>query len=177
MCNIPAVIGTTGFSNQDRKKISAFAKKFGAVFSPNMSPGVNITFKLLEKAARFFADEYDVEIIESHHQKKIDAPSGTALEMARIISTSNKNLNEHDYRFARKGAIGPRKKNEIGFSVVRGGDIVGEHTVIFAGIGEVIELTHKSSSRESYTKGALLASKFLNKNPPDLYSMNDVLGL
>ncbi len=176
-CNIPAVIGTTGFSDKEKKKISVFANKFGAVFSPNMSPGVNITFKLLESAAQFFTEDYDVEIIESHHRKKIDAPSGTALEMARIISSVNKNLHQSKYCFARNGTIGPRNKNEIGFSVVRGGDIVGEHSVIFAGTGEVIELSHKSSSRESYTQGALLASKFLCQNSPGFYTMYDVLGL
>jgi len=175
--SIPAVIGTTGFCNEDRKKIVGFAKKYGAVFSPNMSPGVNITFKLLENAANFFSEEYDVEITESHHREKVDAPSGTALEMAKIISSTKKNLTEGEYCFARKGAIGPRKQNEIGFSVVRGGDIVGEHSVIFAGVGEVIQISHKSSSRESYTKGALLASKFLCQNPPGLYSMFDVLDL
>ena len=174
---IPAVIGTTGFSKEERKKIYTFAKRYGAVFSPNMSPGVNITFKLLENAASFFSDEYDVEIIESHHRKKVDAPSGTALEMAKIISSAKKNLNKNSYRFSRKGTTGPRTKDEIGFSVIRGGDIVGEHSIMFAGTGEVIEICHKSSSRESYTKGALLASKFLSKNTPGLYSMFDVLGL
>jgi len=174
---IPAVIGTTGFSDEERKKIHIFAKKYGAVFSPNMSPGVNITFKLLENAASFFSDEYDVEIVESHHRKKVDAPSGTALEMAKIISSVKNNLKNNNYRFGRKGTTGPRAKDEIGFSVIRGGDIVGEHSIMFAGTGEVIEICHKSSSRESYTKGALLASKFLSKNTPDLYSMFDVLGL
>ena len=174
---IPAVIGTTGFSDEDRKKIYTFAKKYGAVFSPNMSPGVNITFKLLENAASFFSDDYDVEILESHHRRKVDAPSGTALEMAKIISSVKKNLKKSSYRFNRTGTTGPRANDEIGFSVIRGGDIVGEHSVIFAGTGEVIELCHKSSSRESYTKGALLASRFLSRNNPDLYSMFDVLGL
>lgn len=174
---IPAVIGTTGFSDEGRKKIHTFAKKYGAVFSPNMSPGVNITFKLLENAASFFSQEYDVEIVEAHHRKKIDAPSGTALEMAKIISSVKQNLSGASYCFNRKGITGPRNKDEIGFSVIRGGDIVGEHSVIFAGTGEVIELSHKSSSRESYTKGALLASKFLSQNTPNLYSMFDVLGL
>tara|TARA_E500000331_G_scaffold156353_1_gene151785 strand:+ start:640 stop:1464 length:825 start_codon:yes stop_codon:yes gene_type:complete len=174
---IPAVIGTTGFSSEEKRKIANFAEKYGAVFSPNMSPGVNITFKLLENAASFFTDEYDVEIIESHHRNKVDAPSGTALAMAKILSSVKKNLIESEYCFGRKGVTGTRKKNEIGFSVVRGGDIVGEHSVIFAGIGETIELTHKSSSRDSYSKGALLAAKFLCENTPGLYSMNDVLSL
>ena len=160
------VIGTTGFSPKETKSIEKFAAKYGVVFSPNMSIGVNLTFKLLEVASSLFKKSYDVEILESHHRNKIDSPSGTALEMAKIISSSTSQYTEDDYRFSRFGSVGPRKKNEIGFSVVRGGDIVGEHTVIFAGVGEVIEVKHRSTSRNSYATGALIASQFLHNKWP-----------
>ncbi|OUW02093.1 MAG: 4-hydroxy-tetrahydrodipicolinate reductase, partial [Betaproteobacteria bacterium TMED156] len=157
-------------------EITIFGKKNGVVFSPNMSIGVNITFKLLQIAATLFNKNYDIEIIESHHKNKVDAPSGTALEMAKIISSSNTFLSDHNYCFNRVTSSGPRKEGEIGFSVIRGGDIVGEHSVLFAGMGEVIEISHKSNSRDSYAQGALLASEFLCKNPPAFYNMSDVLG-
>lgn len=174
---IKMIIGTTGFEQKDKDAISQAAKKIAIVFSPNMSIGVNVTMKLLEVAAKNFAHGYDIEIIDAHHRHKIDAPSGTALKMGEIIAnTLGREINEVAM-YSRKGIIGERDASSIGFSVIRGGDIVGDHTVLFAGIGERIEITHKSSSRAAYAYGSLRAIRFLSNKQSGLYDMQAVLNL
>ena len=175
--NIRMIIGTTGFSDDDREKIADAAKHIPVVFAPNMSVGVNVTLKLLELAARNFSHGYDIEIIEAHHRHKIDAPSGTALKMGEVIANVlGRDLKECG-TFVREGITGERDPSSIGFATIRGGDIIGDHTVLFAGTGERIEITHKSASRASYAKGALIAARFLADKPNGLYDMQDVLGL
>ncbi len=172
--SVKMVIGTTGFD--DAGKANA-AQKTAIVFSPNMSVGVNVTMKLLELAAKSFAEGYDIEIIEAHHRHKVDAPSGTALKMGEVIAKAiGRELNEVAV-YAREGVTGARDPSSIGFSAIRGGDIVGDHTVLFAGIGERIEITHKSSSRVTYADGSLRAARFLRNRQRGLFDMNDVLGL
>ena len=174
---INAVIGTTGFSDAQKADIAAAAKDIAIMLSPNMSVGVNVTLKLLDMAARALNSGYDVEIIETHHRHKVDAPSGTALKMGEVVAAAlGRDLKGHAV-FAREGVTGERDPLAIGFSAIRGGDIVGDHTVMFAGIGERIEITHKSSSRDSYAQGALRAVRFLSVQKPGLYDMFDVLGL
>lgn len=179
-CNalgVRAVIGTTGFDTAGLQAITAFSRKSPVVFAPNMSVGVNITLKLLEVAGRYLSQGFDIEVIEAHHRHKVDAPSGTALKMGEVVAqAAGRNFTEVA-RFAREGHTGERRADEIGFSVIRGGDIVGDHTVMFAGTGERIEITHKSSSRATYAQGALRAAKFLMSQPSGLYDMQDVLGL
>jgi len=169
-----AVIGTTGFSESELKTIRENAKRIPIVLSPNFAIGVNVVFRLAETAARALGDAYDVEIVEAHHRHKVDAPSGTALQLGEIIAGA---LNKKDFVFGRKGVIGERQKKQIGFHAIRGGDIVGEHTVIFAGAGERVEVTVRSQSRVTYANGALRAAKWLKGRPPALYAMTDVLGL
>lgn len=174
---INMVIGTTGFDDAGKAAIGAAAQKIGIVFAPNMSVGVNVTMKLLELAAKSFAQGYDIEIIEAHHRHKVDAPSGTALKMGEVIATAlGRELNDVAV-FAREGVTGERDPSSIGFSAIRGGDIVGDHTVLFAGTGERIEITHKSSSRATYANGSLRAARFLQQRQAGLFDMNDVLGL
>lgn len=174
---INMVIGTTGFDDAGKAAIAAAAHKIAIVFAPNMSVGVNVTLKLLELAAKSFAEGYDIEIIEAHHRHKVDAPSGTALKMGEVIATAlGRDLNDVAV-FARQGVTGERDPSSIGFSAIRGGDIVGDHTVLFAGTGERIEITHKSSSRATYANGSLRAAHFLQHRPAGLFDMNDVLGL
>ncbi len=174
---IKMVIGTTGFDESGKAALAAAAEKIALVFSPNMSVGVNVTMKLLELAARSFSEGYDIEIIEAHHRHKVDAPSGTALKMGEVIAASiGRNLSDVAV-FAREGVTGERDPSTIGFSTIRGGDIVGDHTVLFAGIGERIEITHKSSSRVTYANGSLRAVRFLQHQQRGLFDMNDVLGL
>ncbi len=171
------VIGTTGFSPAQKAEIGAAAQHIGIMMAPNMSVGVNVTFKLLEMAARALSSGYDIEIIETHHRHKVDAPSGTALKMGEVIAEAlGRDLKGHAV-FAREGITGERDPRAIGFSAIRGGDIVGDHTVLFAGTGERIEITHKASSRNSYAQGALRAVRYLALQPPGLYDMFDVLGL
>jgi 4-hydroxy-tetrahydrodipicolinate reductase len=171
------VIGTTGFSDAQKQKIRDAAKDMAIVFAPNMSVGVNVTFKLLELAAKILQDGYDIEIIEAHHRHKVDAPSGTALGMGEVIAkTIGKPLNDIAL-YAREGNTGERKAGSIGFATVRGGDIVGDHTVMFAGIGERIEISHKASSRATFAQGAVRAAKFLANKKNGLFDMQDVLGL
>ncbi len=171
------VIGTTGFDESQKARIAEAAKTIGVVFAPNMSVGVNVTLKLLEKAAKALATGYDIEIIEAHHKHKVDAPSGTALKMGEVIADSlGLDLSQHGV-FERYGHTGARQDGTIGFSTVRGGDIVGDHTVLFAGTGERIEISHKSSSRAGYAQGSLRAAHFLAANGPGLYDMFDVLDL
>ncbi|MEN9866359.1 MAG: hypothetical protein RL748_1949, partial [Pseudomonadota bacterium] len=171
------IIGTTGFDAGGKAAISAAAEKIALVFAPNMSVGVNVTMKLLEMAAKSFAEGYDIEIIEAHHRHKVDAPSGTALQMGQVIADAlGRDLQEHGV-FAREGVTGPRDPSSIGFATIRGGDIVGDHTVLFAGIGERIEISHKSSSRITYAHGAVRAAQFLADKASGLFDMQDVLGL
>lgn len=175
--SINMVIGTTGFDAAGKAAIAAAAEKIAIVFAPNMSVGVNVTMKLLELAATNFAEGYDIEIIEAHHRHKVDAPSGTALQMGQVIADALGRDLQKDGVFAREGVTGPRDPSSIGFATVRGGDIVGEHTVLFAGIGERIEISHKSSSRIAYAQGALRAARFLASHRHGLFDMQDVLGL
>ncbi len=171
------VIGTTGFNNEQLLFIKKAAQEIPIVLSPNMSVGVNLLFKILKDIALILGDDYDIEIIEAHHRMKKDAPSGTALKMAKVIADSlNRNLDEVAV-YARKGIIGERTKKEIGIQTIRAGDIVGEHTVIFGGLGERIEITHKASSRDTFARGALRAIIWLSDKPAGLYDMADVLGI
>jgi 4-hydroxy-tetrahydrodipicolinate reductase len=168
------VIGTTGFTEEDKGSIAEAAKRMPIVMAANFAVGVNATYKLAEVAARILGETYDVEIVEAHHRHKVDAPSGTALELGEIVARA---LNRKDFVFGRKGVIGERQPTQIGFHSIRGGDIIGEHTVIFAGTGERVEVTVRSQSRTTYAQGALRAVKFLKGKPPGLYGMADVLGL
>ena len=175
--NIKMIIGTTGFDAAGKAAIAAAAEKTAVLFAPNMSVGVNVTMKLLEMAAKSFSEGYDIEIIEAHHRHKVDAPSGTAIKMGEVIAGAlGKDLNDVAV-WAREGVTGERDPSSIGFATIRGGDIVGDHTVLFAGIGERIEISHKSSSRVTYAHGSLRAARFLAGKPTGLYDMQDVLGL
>lgn len=172
---VKAVIGTTGFNAEQKAEIAEIAKDIAIVLSPNMSVGVNVTFKLLELAAKALNTGYDIEVIEAHHKHKIDAPSGTALKMGEVIAEAlGRDLKECGV-FERHGVTGPRDPSSIGFATIRGGDIVGDHTVMFAGTGERIEISHKASSREYYAKGSLMAARFLIDKPNGLFDMYDVL--
>jgi 4-hydroxy-tetrahydrodipicolinate reductase len=171
------VIGTTGFNAQQKAQLGSAARDIGIVFAPNMSVGVNLVFKLLETASRVLSKGYDIEIIEAHHRHKVDAPSGTALGMGEVIAkTLGRDLAQCAV-YGREGVTGERDPSTIGFATVRGGDIVGDHTVLFAGTGERIEITHKASSRATFAQGALRAARFLKANPAGMYDMQDVLGL
>lgn len=171
------VVGTTGFSKDALKEVSELTKKIPCVMASNMSTGVNLLLKVLKDIARVLGDGYDVEIIEAHHRMKKDAPSGTALKMAQAVAEAlNRNLEETAV-YARKGIIGERTAKEIGIQTIRAGDIVGEHTVIFGGLGERIEVTHKASSRDTFARGALRAALWVHDKPAGLYDMQDVLGL
>jgi len=174
---VKMVIGTTGFDAAGRRAIEAAAQRIAIVFAPNMSVGVNATFKLIEQAARMLGTGYDIEIIEAHHRHKVDAPSGTALKMGEVVAAAlGRPLSELAV-YAREGHTGERRPGSIGFATIRGGDIVGDHTVMFAGAGERIEITHRSGSRQSYAAGSLRAAHFLGSKPAGLYDMFDVLGL
>ena len=174
--NKPVVIGTTGFIAEQKEKIAEIAKFIPVVMSPNMSIGVNILFKLIEGVAKL-VPEYDIEIVELHHNKKKDSPSGTAAKLAEIAAVAiGQNINEVGV-YGRKTVLGERRKDEIGVLSVRAGDIVGDHTVYFAGPGERIELTHRAHSRETFAAGAIRAAKWLVGKEPGLYDMQDVLGI
>ena len=174
---VSAVIGTTGFTEAQKAEIGAAAKDIAIVMAPNMSVGVNVTLKLLEMAAKALSTGYDIEIIEAHHRHKVDAPSGTALKMGEVIAQAlGRNLKDCAV-YAREGVTGERDRSSIGFASIRGGDIVGDHTVLFAGTGERIEITHKSASRSTYAQGSLRAVRFLHGHKTGLYDMFDVLGL
>ena len=171
------VIGTTGFDAAGKAAIQQAAQTIPVVFAANMSVGVNITFKLLDVAARLLATGYDIEVIEAHHKHKVDAPSGTALAMGEVIAQAlGRNLDECGV-YGRSGVTGARDPSTIGFSAIRGGDIIGEHTVMFAGIGERIEITHKSANRVAYAQGSVRAVRFLEGKSAGLFDMQDVLGL
>jgi 4-hydroxy-tetrahydrodipicolinate reductase len=174
---IKMIIGTTGFDDAGKAAIAAAAKKTAIVFAPNMSVGVNVTMKLLEMAAKSFSHGYDIEIIEAHHRHKVDAPSGTAIKMGEVIADALGRDLKDVAVYAREGVTGERDPSSIGFATIRGGDIVGDHTVLFAGIGERIEITHKSASRVTYAHGSLRAARFLADKKTGLYDMQDVLGL
>ena len=171
------VIGTTGFSAEQDERIAAAAGKIAIVKAPNMSAGVNVAFRLAETAARALGDGYDVEILEAHHRHKIDAPSGTALKFGEIVARALGRDLARTAVHGRKGEIGERDSKAIGFHSVRGGDIVGEHTVMFIGEGERVEITLRSNSRATYAVGALRAARFLKNKERGLYDMQDVLGL
>jgi 4-hydroxy-tetrahydrodipicolinate reductase len=174
---VKAVIGTTGFSDAQKAEIAAHAKQVALMLSPNMSVGVNVVLRLLDTAARALAEGYDIEIVEAHHRHKVDAPSGTALKMGEVIADALGRDLKQCAVYGREGVTGERDPRTIGFATVRGGDIVGDHTVMFCGIGERIEVAHKSSSRATYAQGALRAARFLAGKPNGLFDMFDVLGL
>ena len=174
---IRMVIGTTGFTPEQKKLISAASRDVAMVMAPNMSVGVNLTFKLLQLAAQVLNEGYDVEIIEAHHRHKVDAPSGTALRMGEVIAQAlGRDLAECAV-YGREGVTGERKPTTIGFATVRGGDIVGDHTALFAGTGERVEITHRAASRATFALGALRAARFLAAKKTGLFDMQDVLGL
>ena len=174
---VKLVIGTTGFSDAQKLEIAEAAKTIAIVMAPNMSVGVNVTLKLLEMAAKALSTGYDIEIVEAHHRHKVDAPSGTALKMGEVIATAlGRDLNQCGV-LSREGMTGARDPSTIGFAAVRGGDVVGDHTVMFLGDGERIEITHKSSSRTTYAQGSLRAARFLADKPNGLFDMFDVLNL
>ena len=174
---VNAVVGTTGFTPEQKAEIAALAQDMAIVLAPNMSVGVNVTLKLLQMAAKALSTGYDIEIIEAHHRHKVDAPSGTALKMGEVIADAlGCNLQECAV-YAREGVTGERDPSSIGFATIRGGDIVGDHTVLFAGTGERIEISHKSSSRVTYAQGSVRAVRFLAGKTSGLFDMFDVLGL
>ncbi len=171
------VIGTTGFSDEEKRHIEKAAQEIAIVMAPNMSVGVNLCLKLLETAARVLGDEVDIEVIEAHHRNKVDAPSGTALRMGEVVAdTLGRDLASCAV-YGREGHTGPRARKTIGFETIRAGDIVGEHTVMFAGEGERVEITHKASSRMTFAQGAVRAAKWLMGKQHGLFDMQDVLGL
>jgi 4-hydroxy-tetrahydrodipicolinate reductase len=173
----PTVIGTTGFTQGEMEEIRELSKRAPCVLTPNMSQGINLMFKMVQEIATVLGDDFDVEIVEAHHRFKKDSPSGTALKLAQILAKSlNRNLDDVAV-YGRKGMIGERKSQEIGIQAVRAGDIVGEHTAIFGGIGERIEFTHRAHSRDCFGKGALRAARWIISQKNGLYDMQDVLGL
>ena len=174
---VQAVIGTTGFTEAQKARIADIAQDIAIVMAPNMSVGVNVTFKLLEMAARALSTGYDIEVIEAHHRHKVDAPSGTALKMGEVIAEALGRDLKDCAVYAREGVTGERDPSSIGFATIRGGDIVGDHTVLFAGTGERIEISHKSSSRAGYAQGSLRAVRFLADKRSGLFDMADVLNL
>jgi 4-hydroxy-tetrahydrodipicolinate reductase len=171
------VIGTTGFDDAGKQKITEAAESIGVVFAPNMSVGVNLCLKLLDTAARILGDEVDIEVIEAHHRHKVDAPSGTAIRMGEVVATAlGRDLSDCAV-YGREGITGARDRKTIGFETIRAGDIVGDHTVLFAAEGERIEITHKASSRMTFANGAVRAASWVQQQPAGLYDMQDVLGL
>jgi 4-hydroxy-tetrahydrodipicolinate reductase len=171
------VVGTTGFSPDELDELKTLARQVPCVFSPNMSVGINLVYKIVSEMAKTLGEDYDIEVIEAHHRLKKDAPSGTALKIADVLARAmNRDLTQVGV-YARKGMIGERVKGEIGIQTIRAGDIVGDHTVIFGGMGERIEVTHRASSRDTFARGALRAARWVVRQPPGLYDMMDVLGL
>ncbi len=173
---VNAVIGTTGFSDLEKAELAAQARHIGIVFAPNMSVGVNVVLKLLDMAARALSHGYDIEVVEAHHRHKVDAPSGTALQMGEVLAHALGRDLKDCAVYAREGQTGERDPSSIGFATIRGGDIVGDHTVLFAGTGERIEISHRSSSRATYAQGALRAARFVAGRPNGLFGMDEVLG-
>jgi 4-hydroxy-tetrahydrodipicolinate reductase len=172
-----AVIGTTGFSPDQVSELKTTAKKMACVFAPNMSVGVNLMLKVIADMARRLGDDYDIEVMEAHHRLKKDAPSGTALKIAEVLAAATGKDLKQAAVYGRKGVIGERKRGEIGMQVIRAGDIIGDHTVLFGGIGERLEVTHRASSRDTFATGALRAAEWVVSQPQGLYDMQDVLGL
>lgn len=174
----PMVIGTTGFKTEEVNAIKEVAEKtFPCLLSPNMSLGVNLLFKLVYDAAKLLTDDYNAEIVEIHHKMKKDAPSGTAVKLGQMVAEAFGWDFDETAIYERKGIIGERKKKEIGIQTLRAGDVVGEHTVVFGGMGERIELTHRAHSRENFARGAIRAAKWIYNKPNGFYSMKDVLGI
>lgn len=174
---LAAVIGTTGLSQDHLRRAKELSTRIPCVISPNMSVGVNLLFKILQEVAAILGNDYDVEIYEAHHRLKRDAPSGTALKMAQLIAQALKrDLNQVGV-YGRKGMVGERRREEIGIHTIRAGDIVGDHTVVFGGLGERIEITHRAHSRDTFGRGALRAARWVVQQKPGLYDMLDVLGL
>ena len=174
---VKAVIGTTGFNAAQKAEIAEYARHVAIVMAPNMSVGVNVVFKLLDLAARALAEGYDIEIVEAHHRHKVDAPSGTALKMGEVVAAALGRELKDCAVYVREGVTGERDPSSIGFASLRGGDIVGDHTVMFCGTGERIEITHRSASRANYAQGSLRAARFLADKSSGLFGMDDVLGL
>ena len=177
MCNKAAVIGTTGLSPEQVGQLKITAKKMACVFAPNMSVGVNLMLKVIADMARRLGDDYDIEVMEAHHRLKKDAPSGTALKIAEALAAATGKDLKQAAVYGRKGVIGERKRGEIGMQVIRAGDIIGDHTVLFGGIGERLEVTHRASSRDTFATGALRAAEWVVSQPQGLYDMQDVIGL
>jgi 4-hydroxy-tetrahydrodipicolinate reductase len=171
------VVGTTGFSDAEKARLNEISRSVGMVMAPNFSVGVTVLLRLVDLAARTLGDGYDVEIMESHHRHKVDAPSGTALRLGEVAASALGRDLATCAVYGREGVTGERDPKTIGFATVRGGDVVGDHTVLFAGIGERVELTHKASSRATFAQGALRAARFLAAKPDGLFDMQDVLGL
>ncbi len=171
------VIGTTGFSPEEKERLVAAAREIPIVFAANFSVGVNLCLKLLDTAARVLGDDVDIEIIEAHHRHKVDAPSGTALRMGEVVAEALGRDLQKVAVYGREGQTGARPRETIGFATVRAGDVVGDHTVLFAADGERVEITHKASSRMTFAKGAVRAALWLDEKPAGLYDMQDVLGL
>ena len=171
------VIGTTGFDQEGEVAIGNASKKIPIVKASNMSVGINVMLQLVTEAATLLGDSFDIEILEAHHKLKKDAPSGTAVSLARVLAEATGKKYPNDFNFGRKGLIGERPQGEIGMQVIRGGDIVGDHTVIYCGIGERVEIKHIATSRATFAKGALRAAGWLQKQKPGLYDMRDVLGM
>ncbi|MFA7350768.1 MAG: 4-hydroxy-tetrahydrodipicolinate reductase [Methylotenera sp.] len=175
--HVKMIIGTTGFSAEQKVAIEAASKNIAIVFAPNMSVGVTLLINLVEQAAKVLSDGYDIEVVEMHHRHKVDAPSGTALRLGEAAAHGLGQDLKDCAIYAREGVTGEREARKIGFATLRGGDVVGDHTVVFAGIGERVELTHKASSRATFALGALRAAKFLANKNVGLFDMRDVLGL
>jgi 4-hydroxy-tetrahydrodipicolinate reductase len=171
------VLGTTGLSPEDKAQVAAAARKVPVVFAPNMSVGVNVLLKLVADAARTLGPAYDIEIVEAHHRMKRDSPSGTALRLGEAVAEATGRDLAKTARYERHGDVGPRTAQEIGMQTIRGGDVVGDHTVFFLGQGDRIEITHRASSRETFARGAVRAALWLKGRPAGLYDMRDVLGL
>ena len=171
------VIGTTGFSAPQLAELRELAKPIPCVFAPNMSVGINVLLKMLPQIARTLGEDYDIEVLEAHHRLKKDAPSGTALKLAQVLADAMGKTLDAVAAYARKGMIGERKQGEIGMQVIRAGDIIGDHTVLFGGLGERIEVTHRVQSRDTFARGALRAAQWVVAQGPGLYDMQDVLGL
>jgi 4-hydroxy-tetrahydrodipicolinate reductase len=174
---VAIVIGSTGFAPETKARVAAAARRVPVVLSPNMSVGVNVLFALVREAARLLGDAYDVDVVELHHKLKKDAPSGTAVKLAEVVAEALGRDPAKDLTYARHGIIGERPPREIGVQTLRGGDVVGEHTVFFCGVGERVELTHRATSREMFARGAVRAAAWLAGRPAGLYDMADVLGL
>ena len=174
---VKMVIGTTGFGDADKAELARAAQSLAMVMAPNMSVGVNVTLRLLQMAAKALSTGYDIEVIEAHHRHKVDAPSGTALKMGEVIAEALGRDLKDCAVYAREGHTGERDPSSIGFATIRGGDIVGDHTVMFAGTGERVEISHRSGSRSNYAQGSLRAARYLAEHPSGMFDMFDVLNL